>query len=374
MAEQRNQDSNESVTDQVAAFRRAARLADANPLRLLPTGALSVLQTLSAPFTDLINATPVTRLSEAIAKQTATGNAARTRVTSSVDNGIGQPAAQTRAKPTNGALDVSIAKATRPTTAAADTTLAQRRAQVRAITSRGASAEALPASGRSTPGGAGLDTIADLIRSSIEVATNRATSAGTRQSRQGNAVGTAGDLIGNIGRAAVDIVTQGINAVAGRAGDGGRQVANQSASAQEINRIIADFMARLAGMPASTSPAAKSTIERAIEAPGDLARITTDLVNRALTALVGPGAGGRRSATGALGPGLGRLIADPLKRAEATDVSPATNLTPTPAAAGGTAANDIGAGRGAGPAIQAPMRARDLFEALYRDGVDLSWP
>ena len=374
MAEQRNQDSNESVTDQVAAFRRAARLADANPLRLLPTGALSVLQTLSAPFTDLINATPVTRLSEALATQAATGNTARTSVTSSVGNGIGQRAAQTRAKPTNGALDARIAKATRPTTAAADTTLAQRRAQVRAITSRGASAEALAASGRSTPGGAGLDTIADLIRSSIEVATNLASSAGTRQSRQGNAVGTAGDLIGNIGRAAVGIVTQGINAVAGRADDGGRQMANQSASAQEINRIIADFMARLAGMPASTSPAAKSTIERAIEAPGDLARITTDLVNRGLTALVGPGAAGRRSATGALGPGLGRLIADALKRAEATDVSPATNLTPTPAAAGGTAANDIGAGRGAGAAIQAPVGVGDLFEALYRDGVDLSWP
>ena len=76
---------------------------------------------------------------------------------------------------------------------------------------------------------------------------------------------------------------------------------------------------------------------------------------------------------------MAQLIADAMKRAGITSAPLATNPAPSPPTAPG---EDLGAilsaipqaNRGPGSAIEPPTRADDLFEALYRDGVDLSWP
>jgi hypothetical protein len=55
-----------SLTDQVRRFRRMARLAAADPLRLLPIDALARLASLSAPAAELIDLAPFERLRHAL--------------------------------------------------------------------------------------------------------------------------------------------------------------------------------------------------------------------------------------------------------------------------------------------------------------------
>lgn len=67
MDEPRQHDRGASLTDSVRQFRRVARLAAADPLRLLPLDALTRLASLSAPVTDLIDLAPFERLRHAVA-------------------------------------------------------------------------------------------------------------------------------------------------------------------------------------------------------------------------------------------------------------------------------------------------------------------
>jgi len=71
-----------SLTQSVRRFRRVARLAAADPLRLLPPDPLARLVLLSAPITALIDAAPLERLREAVGAPPSAprGNAARTRL------------------------------------------------------------------------------------------------------------------------------------------------------------------------------------------------------------------------------------------------------------------------------------------------------
>ena len=67
MDEPRQHDAGASLTDSVRQFRRVARLADADPLRLMPLDALAQLASLSAPVADLIDLAPFERLRHGVA-------------------------------------------------------------------------------------------------------------------------------------------------------------------------------------------------------------------------------------------------------------------------------------------------------------------
>ena len=72
MDEPRQHDAAASLTDCVRQFRRVARLAAADPLRLLPLDPLTQLASLSAPVTTLIDLAPFERLRHAVAAAPAT--------------------------------------------------------------------------------------------------------------------------------------------------------------------------------------------------------------------------------------------------------------------------------------------------------------
>src|SRR5574341_266864 len=67
MNEPRQHDAGASLTDCLREFRRAARLAAADPLRLLPLDPLTRLASLSAPITALFDLAPFERLRDAVA-------------------------------------------------------------------------------------------------------------------------------------------------------------------------------------------------------------------------------------------------------------------------------------------------------------------
>ena len=73
-----------SLTDHVRQFRRMARLAAADPLRLLPIDALARLASLSAPAAELIDLAPLERLRHAVTAPPAASRreTPRTRVQS----------------------------------------------------------------------------------------------------------------------------------------------------------------------------------------------------------------------------------------------------------------------------------------------------
>jgi len=79
MTDSRLHDAGASVTDSVRQFRRLARLASADPLRLLPLDPLARLASLSAPVTAFIDIAPFERLRltvaapEAASRRTARG-------------------------------------------------------------------------------------------------------------------------------------------------------------------------------------------------------------------------------------------------------------------------------------------------------------
>jgi hypothetical protein len=79
MNEHPEHDANLSRAHLVGQFRRVARLAAADPLRLLPLDPLAWLQSLSAPAAELIDLAPLERLRQAITAPVAQPRAAVTR-------------------------------------------------------------------------------------------------------------------------------------------------------------------------------------------------------------------------------------------------------------------------------------------------------
>jgi hypothetical protein len=88
MNEHPEHDANPSLAHVVGQFRRVARLAAADPLRLLPLDPLTWLQSLSAPMAALIDVAPLERLRQAMAGAAAQSRPAvpRSRVQPFVRN------------------------------------------------------------------------------------------------------------------------------------------------------------------------------------------------------------------------------------------------------------------------------------------------
>jgi hypothetical protein len=80
MNDSHTQDDGASLTQSVRRFRRAARLAAADPLRLLPPDPLTRLASLSAPIAALIDVAPLERLRETVGPPAAERRTHRTRL------------------------------------------------------------------------------------------------------------------------------------------------------------------------------------------------------------------------------------------------------------------------------------------------------
>ena len=387
MEEQGNQDERSrdnrrsaattAVTSQVAAFRRAARLAMANPLQFSPAGPLSVLQSLESAFVGLIDATPFARLRDALTAPAAPATTVSNGVSSLSRATINdRPGAARSAAATNNTTGAGKSKTNPP-----DATLAQRRLAARSSASTAALASTL----RSAPSRdanttstnhadnhadnhAVLKPLTDFIAGNID----RAAQAITNRVPGSDASTIAGD----IARTTADIINKSIGALSGAAASNTtkRKSPGAPASATPTDRTMADLVsAILASVGNTPDRAPNSTIGRIVDAPGDFARITSDLITKGVAALApNKSRPPRRSGfANLISAELRRALADINKKADQTGAVPAADRAPVTPAIPAPAVNSAGDTRATSAT---DTHAEDLFEALYRGGVDLSWP
>lgn len=174
MDEPRQHDRGASLTGPVRQFRRVARLAAADPLRLMPFDAIAQLAALSAPVADLIDLAPFERLRRAIPAPAAAPRrdpprmrlqplaghdvpvkptAAASALSPQVVSRSAPPAA--RQEPSSSLADMRRAGGPPGRDAASATTLAERRAALRrrAIDAGSSAGSASPFAAQAEPTG-----------------------------------------------------------------------------------------------------------------------------------------------------------------------------------------------------------------------------
>jgi hypothetical protein len=352
MDEPRQHDRGASLTDAVRQFRRAARLAAADPLRLMPLDALVQLAPLCAPVTDLINLEPFERLRRGVAAAPAAPRRDPQRTRQQPFAGTGgdvrqKPAAaasaptpqvvtrnatppDARREPSSSPAPVRFTGEPLRRDNASATTLADRRAALRRRTI-----------GAGSPAGSASPFAAQTAASSRSTVSDDAREIGVgARARQGVNEEIGGQPLRR-GPLPVDPVLLDRDSLISASNDPGASAALDRATHEAL---FADD-ARTASAP--TDESSGRPPHAAVEIPA--AR------NMPAAAL--------RSGPNDLEP----LAVAYARSSPVPEVSPQGARRPQP---------DIGAAqRGRAWEPHGESEAADaLFEALYRDGVDLPWP
>lgn len=341
MDEHLEHDDASALTRLVGQFRRLARLAAADPLRLLAAGPAQPLQSLSASVASLIAFAPFERLAEAV----ATPNP--------------QAAAQA-ARPRNQSLAMGgTARAARGNVALAFTDGGPHTLQSRAIDGPGATnsqsrTDKSPTSARNTPlrasASAGL-TLAER-RVLARRQTSNAIASASAPSARPVALPTADHTVASIGallRAATNTT---------------KANGPTTASASAAPRVApTDLEAKNARDPAPLSAAAGKPL-----LPSGVADLLA-AIRAAVVADTPPVSPLPRAVVAGAAPGIAGLLTGAAQAAGRS--VPAPN-TPTPR---GSTDTDQAVRTDRATRPDSPASVTDkLFETLYRSGVDLSWP
>ena len=345
------QEDGASLTDQVRLFRRMARLAVVDPLRLLPIDALTRLASLSGPAAELIELAPFERLRAAIGAPAAAAGRQTPRKGprpfASAGNDILRTAAATASTPAARVSGRNAAPgAAQPEPASAPSSL-----QLAGEALRRAAAPASLAERR-----------AELRRRSVDAGSPAAASAPVRQEMA--ATGSRG-VSANEGRA-IDPADRSRTVRSEEIASQRRRVRSESLDPKPIDR---DDVASVSSNPQS---AAAGPATNQAPATGDV-RATSARTDRLSDAA---------SAT-AVDPPSEREMPAVLPGHHADDsgsagIPPAHSWSvsgPWPQAARRPQADTAdGLRRRAWEPDRDSELADSLFETLYRDGVDLPWP
>ena len=340
------------LTDQVREFRRMARLAAADPLRLLPIDALARLASLSAPTAELLELAPFERLRHAVTASPAASRreTPRTRV---------QPFASSGSDVLRTAAAAAIAPAPQP--------VGRNAAPPRVLREPSSTSASLPLAGEplrreAAPAASLADRRAALRRRTSDTGSSAAASA-------------------LVTHAAAATNSRHISAIEAR------EIGVAPRSRRVLSEQIDDRPRRLAPVPS----------EPIVVDRDNAASVSNDLL---------PSAARERASNRALFSDEAQAAPAPIDRS-GSSASPAVDLRSerdTPAAPLGSGSSDPGsaplshahaspvagrwpqaartphydAGAGTRRRVWEPEGDSDLadslFETLYRDGVDLPWP
>ena len=344
MVEQREND--DGVTPLVRAFRRIARLAAADPLRLLAADPMVLMNALGAPVEALIGIAPFERLRSAVATPAAD---TRRDSTPARVQPLPLPLARTSAATRPGAIQALGQTVSRAIAPARDAGLRLARSDTNARRSSDAAESLERRSSRPATLAQRRATLRRTLNANAALQVSPAASAAfasSASSAQGTPPPAANAVAGMIATGVGSALRAALLGFAPRASSGTDLAASVGPGAQAAGTSAA------AGAVTVVAQGVVDAAVAAVSASGMAPELATAQTRQATTSSASGAATSRNS------PVPGQATSTP-------------SLDSRAGTQGFAAASQS---QGHPPAVSGFDFADDLFEALYRSGVDLSWP